>query len=98
VIFLNGTSSSGKTTPGRTLQATDVRRAAELRSWNLTGFMSPALVTASRSRVRGVLRAAQVSARGGELHCEMRGDRVSIAGTAVEYLRGEITVPSDGKG
>jgi PhzF family phenazine biosynthesis protein len=38
------------------------------------------------------LSAHQVSARGGELWCEMLGDRVTIAGNTVEYLRGEITV------
>jgi predicted PhzF superfamily epimerase YddE/YHI9 len=36
--------------------------------------------------------AKQLSARGGELTCELRGDRVVIGGRAVEYLRGEITV------
>jgi predicted PhzF superfamily epimerase YddE/YHI9 len=39
------------------------------------------------------LTARQLSARGGELSCEIRGDRVGIAGNAVEYLRGEINVP-----
>jgi predicted PhzF superfamily epimerase YddE/YHI9 len=38
------------------------------------------------------LIARQLSRRGGELHCRLRGDRVDIAGRAVEYLRGEITV------
>ncbi len=38
------------------------------------------------------LRALQVSPRGGELFCEARGERVTIAGRAVQYLRGEITV------
>jgi PhzF family phenazine biosynthesis protein len=38
------------------------------------------------------LHARQVSARGGELWCELRGDRVGIAGRAVTYLRGEIAV------
>jgi predicted PhzF superfamily epimerase YddE/YHI9 len=38
------------------------------------------------------LSARQLSARGGELSCEMRGDRVLIAGEAVEFLRGEIGV------
>lgn len=38
------------------------------------------------------LSARQVSARGGELTCELRGDRVGIAGTAVLYLRGEIEI------
>lgn len=35
----------------------------------------------------------QVSSRVGELDCELQGDRVAIAGGAVEYLRGEIEVP-----
>jgi predicted PhzF superfamily epimerase YddE/YHI9 len=39
------------------------------------------------------LAARQLSARGGELACELRGDRVTIAGRVVEYLRGEIDVP-----
>jgi predicted PhzF superfamily epimerase YddE/YHI9 len=41
---------------------------------------------------RSRLHARQVSARGGELWCEQRGDRVGIAGRAVTYLRGELTV------
>jgi PhzF family phenazine biosynthesis protein len=36
------------------------------------------------------LRALQVSRRGGELDCEDRGERVSIAGRAVQYLEGVI--------
>jgi PhzF family phenazine biosynthesis protein len=38
------------------------------------------------------LTARQVSARGGELACELRGDRVTIAGRVAPYLRGEIEV------
>jgi PhzF family phenazine biosynthesis protein len=38
------------------------------------------------------LHARQVSARGGELWCEQRGDRVGIAGRAATYLRGTLTV------
>jgi len=41
---------------------------------------------------RTTLHARQVSARGGELWCEHRGERVGIAGRAVTYLRGELTV------
>ena len=37
--------------------------------------------------------ARQLSQRGGELYCELRGDRVSIGGYAVTYLIGEIEVP-----
>ena len=36
------------------------------------------------------LRARQISARGGELLCQLQGDRVSIKGKAVKYLEGEI--------
>jgi PhzF family phenazine biosynthesis protein len=42
------------------------------------------------------LRARQVSARGGELWCELRGERVLISGHAVTYLRGEIDFDSAG--
>ncbi|HVZ66234.1 MAG TPA: PhzF family phenazine biosynthesis protein [Lacunisphaera sp.] len=41
---------------------------------------------------RTQLHARQVSARGGELFCELRADRVGIGGHAVLYLQGEITV------
>ena len=40
------------------------------------------------------LHALQVSARGGELFCLPRGDRVTIAGRAVKYLQGVIEVPA----
>jgi len=39
------------------------------------------------------LHALQVSKRGGELFCELKGDRVLIAGECAFYLRGEIVVP-----
>jgi PhzF family phenazine biosynthesis protein len=41
---------------------------------------------------RTSLFARQVSARGGELWCESRGDRVKLAGHTVEYLSGTIHV------
>ena len=37
-------------------------------------------------------RAKQVSARGGELTCELAGDRVFISGKAVRYLEGVIRI------
>ena len=40
------------------------------------------------------LTAKQVSLRGGDLLCELSGDRVVIAGQAVEYMRGEIETGS----
>jgi PhzF family phenazine biosynthesis protein len=39
------------------------------------------------------LHARQASRRGGELFCELRGERVSIAGRAVTYLEGTIELP-----
>jgi predicted PhzF superfamily epimerase YddE/YHI9 len=41
---------------------------------------------------KSMLRARQVSRRGGELLCELRGDRVLLAGQAVEFLCGEIEI------
>lgn len=38
------------------------------------------------------LFAKQISARGGELFCELEGDRAKIGGGAVLYLKGEIYV------
>ena len=41
---------------------------------------------------RRELRARQISPRGGELVCKRAGDRVLIAGQAVRYLEGTITI------
>lgn len=41
---------------------------------------------------KDTLFARQVSKRGGELFCELAGDRVKIGGNAVLYLKGEIYV------
>ena len=38
------------------------------------------------------LYGKQISARGGELFCELVGDRVKIGGNAVLYLKGEIYI------
>ena len=40
------------------------------------------------------MEALQLSARGGQLRCESRGDRVGIAGRAVTYLAGRIRLPN----
>jgi len=41
------------------------------------------------------LRARQLSARGGELFCEDRGERVGIGGNAVTYTEGKLYLPDD---
>jgi PhzF family phenazine biosynthesis protein len=46
----------------------------------------------SRRLGRARLHARQVSARGGELWCEDRGDRVDIGGRAVTYATGHLHV------
>ena len=38
------------------------------------------------------MRAKQISKRGGEVFCEFRGERVIIAGKAVKYLEGKISI------
>jgi PhzF family phenazine biosynthesis protein len=45
---------------------------------------------------RNSLTARQISRRGGRLWCELRGDRVGIAGHATLYLTGRIQVPVPG--
>jgi len=44
----------------------------------------------SRRLGKNSLHARQVSARGGELWCEDRGDRVTLKGQAVRFMQGEI--------
>ena len=39
------------------------------------------------------LVARQLSSRGGEVICEMQGDRVTLEGQAVKYMEGEIAIP-----
>lgn len=39
-----------------------------------------------------VLEARQISSRGGNLTCRMKGDRVEILGKAITYLKGEISI------
>ncbi|MGH9819354.1 MAG: PhzF family phenazine biosynthesis protein, partial [Pyrinomonadaceae bacterium] len=41
---------------------------------------------------KDILFARQVSGRGGELFCELAGDRVKIGGDATLFLKGEIYV------
>jgi predicted PhzF superfamily epimerase YddE/YHI9 len=46
------------------------------------------------SRKLGVLkvRAKQLSNRGGEVLCQVKGDRTNISGKAVKYLQGEVEI------
>lgn len=39
------------------------------------------------------LRARQVSKRGGDVHCELRGDRVILSGRAVTFMDAVIEIP-----
>ncbi|MEM1442981.1 MAG: PhzF family phenazine biosynthesis protein, partial [Verrucomicrobiota bacterium] len=41
-----------------------------------------------------MLSAAQISERGGKVHCELAGDRVLLTGRAVTFLRGEFEIPA----
>lgn len=42
---------------------------------------------------KDVLKARQLSKRGGNMGCEIAGDRVKLSGTAVLYMKGEIKLP-----
>jgi len=52
----------------------------------------PVRTRAVRTTEHPRLHARQVSARDGELWCQLHGDRAGIAGRTVTYLRGGITV------
>jgi predicted PhzF superfamily epimerase YddE/YHI9 len=59
----------------------------------VTGSAHSTLVPFWAERLgKKVLTARQVSRRGGTLYCEHRGERVSMAGTGVLYMRGRIEV------
>lgn len=59
----------------------------------VTGSVNCTLVPYWAARLgKDCLVAKQLSARGGDLRCALMGDRVAIAGHAVEYLHGEINV------
>lgn len=61
---------------------------------SVTGSTHTALIPYWTHRLgRSELRAAQLSARGGELFCRLNGDRVEIAGEAALYMEGRIRVP-----
>ncbi|OWP64126.1 isomerase [Hymenobacter amundsenii] len=57
----------------------------------VTGSAHTTLVPYWAERLgKTTLHARQVSARGGDLWCELRADRVLMSGHAVTYLKGEI--------
>jgi predicted PhzF superfamily epimerase YddE/YHI9 len=59
----------------------------------VTGSIHCALVPYWAARLgKRQIHARQVSARGGELFCEARGERVTIAGYAVKYMEGTIRI------
>lgn len=41
---------------------------------------------------RSKLRARQLSSRGGDVLCELKGDRVFISGSAIKYMEGAIEI------
>ena len=48
----------------------------------------------SQRLMKKKLRARQISRRGGELICEMAGDRVKLAGRCAFYMQGKIALPA----
>jgi len=58
-----------------------------------TGSIHCALTPYWSDRLRkNAIHSLQISKRGSELHCELKGDRVEIAGQVVKYLDGWIDV------
>lgn len=60
---------------------------------SVTGSIHAPLTVYWAARLgRATLHAAQLSRRGGDLRCRLTAERVSVAGRAVAYLDGTITV------
>ncbi|HET8801246.1 MAG TPA: PhzF family phenazine biosynthesis protein [Marinobacter sp.] len=60
----------------------------------VTGSIHSALVPYWAEKLgKNRLEAWQVSARGGVLRCELKGDRVDIAGQATFYMEGSVHLP-----
>ena len=59
----------------------------------VTGAIHCSLIPFWAERLgKETLYARQISARGGELFCELKGERVKIGGNATLYLKGEIYI------
>jgi predicted PhzF superfamily epimerase YddE/YHI9 len=86
----------GITAPGRDADCASrfFHPAAGVHEDPVTGSLHCALVPYWAERLgKKRIHARQVSPRGGELFCEDRGARVIIAGYAVKYMEGTITLP-----
>jgi len=60
----------------------------------VTGSIHSVLVPYWAERLgKTTLQAKQLSARGGELRCELRGERVAIAGEAAFFMEGSVELP-----
>ena len=60
----------------------------------VTGSAHSTLIPYWAARLgKDTLRARQISPRGGELWCQLVGDRVKIGGRAVLYSKNEIYIP-----
>ena len=60
----------------------------------VTGSAHCALVPYWAGRTgKTAMSARQVSSRGGELDCELRGGRVAMSGRGVTFMQGEVTLP-----
>ncbi len=63
----------------------------------VTGSIHCALVPYWSAKLgKSALHARQLSSRGGELYCELRGERVKISGQCVKYAQGHIELPDVG--
>lgn len=83
------------TAPGKTVDFVSrfFAPAAGVPEDPVTGSAHCNLIPYWASKLRkNVLHAYQLSARKGELWCELKGDRVLMSGKGVTYLKGEIFV------
>jgi len=92
---IGGVRAIGATAPGRSHDFISrlFAPAVGIDEDPVTGSLHSLLAPYWAKRLgKSTLVARQVSKRGGELRCIVIGDRVRIAGHAVTYLTGEISV------
>ena len=85
--------TSAATTPGYDFVSRFFAPRAGVPEDPVTGSAHSTLVPYWSERLKKTtLHTFQISKRGGELYCQDHGDRVQIAGKAVMYLQGTITI------
>ena len=90
---LGGSSQLQFDSEGRVMLPLELLQQSGIDEDPVTGSAHTTLIPYwAKRKHKTQLTAKQLSPRGGELSCELLGDRVNISGTCVLYMIGEIFV------